>query len=101
MSEDSPKIVSLETSLELSEFPSEAEFTSEAGRARDPTPALAAPIDSCGPSARMSSNVVPTFDAEPRLDESEAPRPSAPVAAAASVTSIAAGIAREHVQRSR
>ena len=31
MSEDSPKIVSLETSLELSEFPSEAELTPEAG----------------------------------------------------------------------
>ncbi len=92
MSEDSPKIISLETSLELAEFPSEAEFTSEAEAPPViPTPALAAPIT---PAAHppMSSNVVPLSTPEPRV-EPEAPKPSAPVAAAASVTSITAGIA--------
>ena len=96
MSEDSPKIVSLETSFELAEFPSEAEFTSEAEAPPViPTPALAAPIT---PAARprMSSNVVPLSTPEPRV-EPEAPRPSAPVAAPASVTSITAGIGREPV----
>jgi len=96
MREDSPKIVSLETSLELSEFPSEAEFTSEAEAPPViPTPAQAAPITTAAPPP-MSSNVVPLSTPEPRV-EPEAPRPSAPVAAAGSVTSITAGIAREHV----
>ena len=42
MNEDSPKIVNLETSLELSEFPSEAEFPSEVGPQPEtgPSPAV-------------------------------------------------------------
>jgi hypothetical protein len=79
MSEDSPKIVSLETSLELSAFPSEAEFASEAGpqaEAAPQFPAVAlsqAPPPPEAPPRTVEPNLEPFSIAAVPRERSEPP----------------------------
>ncbi len=72
MREDSPKIVNLEPSLELSEFFSEMDFPSEVGLLpATATPAAVAPAEpTVGPVQKTESNDEPTDEARPHLDES-------------------------------
>ena len=72
MREDSPKIVNLEPSLELSEFFSEMDLPSEVGLVpATATPAPVAPAESTvGPVPKTESKGEPTDEARLHLDES-------------------------------
>ena len=72
MREDSPKIVNLEPSLELSEFFSEMDLPSEVGLLpATATPAPVAPAEpTVGPVPKTESKDEPTDEARPHLDES-------------------------------
>src|SRR5262245_24229694 len=91
MSEDSPKVVGLDTSIELSEFPSETELTSEAEFASE-APAMPAPMVAAVPPA-PPSNVLTLSTPEPRLRPEDQPARQ-PETSATPVAQVAAATAQ-------